>query len=240
MQANNGTAISSQHGFSQSAPATTQSSPTSAEAPQKNTNGGCSNGEGGPTLSVDTSFYHGTPTSSNPQTLYIQIATGTSGGAENSDAGNTSIGSSNSSTNDIWVSCPWQSTIKQMVEHPNLIYTLLNQLKIHPTMKNNALKILNGELNGSNINDHNGLGIGDFNLPPSPTMTAANTQNLSLFSPHGNDSPSLWGANYESGQAPHFRTGHVSCLPLFLPSLPLSFIKSRSFPSFYPFFLTPL
>lgn len=93
-----------------------------------------------------------------------------------------------------------------MVEHPNLVYTLLNQLRAHPTMKSKALQILTG----GGDNGDSGMGVGDFNLPPSPTM-AANAQNLSLFSPHGNDSPGMWSSGNEFGtSAQSFRAGPVS------------------------------
>lgn len=241
LQGHNGTASSTRN-LVQSAPATTQSSPTSAIAPRDVNNGL-------PALTVETSFYHGVPTSSNLQTLYIQVAAAPKGGVDvagrngqsnnsNNRSSESNIDSSNASTSDtgsgFWVSCPWQDTIKKMVEHPNLVYTLMNGIKNHPTMKHKVLKILNGE--NSSGSDHSvvgggGMGIGDFNLPPSPTMTAANTQNLNLFSPNGNDSPgSLWSAaQYENGH-PHFRTVPVSChfSTPFHPLSPLRFFPHSS------------
>lgn len=184
------------------------------------------NGNG---LSLDTTFFHGIPTSSNAQNLYIQVATNASGSnnggvdasgnAIPSTASNSSIVAqgSNSPNGDFWVTCPWPSTIKKMLEHPNLIYTLLNQLKAHPTMKSKAIKILTGEISaGNNRNTSDGgMGAGDFNFPPSPTMSA-NAQNLNLFSPNGNDSPGLWSSGNEfgtSGQS--FRAGGPVSLSCF-------------------------
>lgn len=115
-----------------------------------------------------------------------------------------------------------------MVEHPNLVYTLLNQLRAHPTMKSKALQILTG----GGDNGDSGMGVGDFNLPPSPTM-AANAQNLNLFSPHGNDSPGMWSSGNEFGtSAQSFRAGPVS-LPttILFPLLsPLDFSRFHRSP----------
>lgn len=180
-------------------------------------------------MSIETSFYHGVPTSSNPQTLYIQVAAGPKGDVHrsNADGHDKESGHNNSNVGDsgeFWVSCPWQNTIKKMLEHPNLVYTLINGIRDHPTMKHKVLKILNGEFNNGQQGSNN-MGVGDFNLPPSPTMAASNTQNLNLFSPIGNDSPgSMWSANhFENGHhSNHFRTVPVSfCLP------------SQSFPPLY-------
>jgi hypothetical protein len=102
-----------------------------------------------------------------------------------------------------------------MAEHPNLVYMLLGHLKQHPTMKSKALKILTGEQNATaaggvngNISD-SGMGTGDFNLPPSPTM-GTNPNNISLFSPQGTDSPGMWssGNEYTGVAQPSSISGH--------------------------------
>lgn len=180
-------------------------------------------------LSLETTFFHGTPTSSNAQNLYIQVATNASGSNNGgvdasgnvipSTASNPSVVAQGSKgpNGDFWVTCPWPSTIKKMLEHPNLVYTLLNQLKAHPTMKSKAIKILTGEIsagNNGNTSD-GGIGAGDFNFPPSPTMSA-NAQNLNLFSPNGNDSPGLWSSGNEFGtSAQSFRAGGPVSLSCF-------------------------
>ena len=182
---------------------------------RENNNGGGNTGGGG--LSLDTSFFHGTPTSSNTENLYIQVATGSSS-AHNKSGNNPSANALEAShadaagnNNEFWVTCPWPSTIKKMVEHPNLVYTLLNHLKTHPTMKSKALKILTGEINTAD----GGIGAGDFNLPPSPTM-GHNAQNLNLFSPNGNDSPDLWSSGNEFSNAPQsYRPGGPVSLSFF-------------------------
>lgn len=176
--------------------------------------------------------------------MYIQVATGTNGGADGGGNGATTNNNgnskgaggspSNSTSNgggsgEFWVTCPWNGTIKKMVEHPNLIFQLLGQLTSHPDLRNKALKILNGDLNGGggggNTSDNGGMGAGDFNLPPSPTM-AANTRNLSLFSPHGNDSPGMWSSSYEnSGNVAQFRAVPVSFSSSFLFSSPSFFFQ---------------
>lgn len=172
--------------------------------------------EGGGGLSLDTSFFHGNPTSSNTENLYIQVAarSSKSGSDPSGNASDASHADEHSSApgnnNEFWVSCPWPSTIKKMVEHPNLVYTLLNQLKTHPTMKSKALKILTGEINTA---ADGGMGAGDFNLPPSPTM-GHNPQNLNLFSPTGHDSDGMWssGNEFHNGAQSYRPGGHVSSI----------------------------
>lgn len=210
-------------GLSQSAPAITSTSPTAPvgsggtsllggitvlhphQQPSSSSAGGTGDSNNlGLSLHLDTSFFHGTPTSSNDKNLYIQVATGEHAAGASDAAHGGASGSENGQ--EFWVTCPWPSTIQKMVEHPHLVYTLLGQLKAHPTMKSKALKILTGEIGNGNLSDGPG-GPGDFNLPPSPTM--ANAQNANLFSPNGNDSPGMWSSGNEfgtSGQS-SFRAG---------------------------------
>jgi len=125
---------------------------------------------------VDTSFFSGSPTSSNAQQLYIHVNPSSSLPEGSNAAGDSAGSGPDGRGSEFWVTVPWTKVAPKLLEHRDLIFDLLADMSKDPQMKARALDLLNSSSGPKGHDEQQ-----DFSLYPGHATSPTGSNGMPLF-----------------------------------------------------------
>lgn len=160
------------------------------------------------TLTEGSSFFSGLPALSNSQNLYIHVRTGPAQHSEpvslpsspsSGPASSIRARASRSSGDDkilaggerdFYVTVPWQDVAPKMLEHPQLVASILATIKNQPNLRNRAIRALSTSSVSSVGSEASSIAFGEPGPGgPSPNGNGSNTNSEYTFSSDPASSP---------------------------------------------------